>query len=245
MAIENVDKQNVIDQEEVLRPRMVSVEIAGKTYQVPEGITVIKALWYTGQEVIRGAGCLGGFCGACATSYRTKDDPKVRTCLACSTAVEDGMSFTMVPPFPARKATYQLSELKDPKQDLFNLYPETPLCRNCNACTEACPQGIDVRDGVWKAVFGDFKGVSEMFMDCVMCGLCVPVCIADIAPNLVALYASRAQGPSSRKNRSGCTNGSTRSRRANTSRSGIRSSTWTSSSSRTSARPSSRHPRRP
>jgi hypothetical protein len=31
-------------------------------------------------------------------------------------------------------------------------------------------------------------------MDCVMCGLCVPVCIADIAPNLVGLYASRAQG---------------------------------------------------
>jgi hypothetical protein len=27
-----------------------------------------------------------------------------------------------------------------------------------------------------------------------MCGLCAPVCIADIAPNLVALYASRAQG---------------------------------------------------
>jgi hypothetical protein len=51
-----------------------------------------------------------------------------------------------------------------------------------------------VRDGVWRAVFGDFKAVSEMFMDCVMCGLCTPVCIADIAPNLVALYASRAQG---------------------------------------------------
>jgi hypothetical protein len=27
-----------------------------------------------------------------------------------------------------------------------------------------------------------------------MCGLCTPVCIADIAPNLVALYVSRAQG---------------------------------------------------
>src|SRR5690606_14124973 len=61
-------------------------------------------------------------------------------------------------------------------------------------CTEACPQQIDVREGVWKAVFGDFKAVSEMFMDCVMCGMCAPVCIADIAPNLVALYASRAQG---------------------------------------------------
>jgi succinate dehydrogenase/fumarate reductase-like Fe-S protein len=188
------DKQSVIDQEEVLRPRLVSVEIAGKTYQVPEGITVIKALWYTGQEVIRGAGCLAGFCGACATYYRTKDDPKVKTCLACQTTVQEGMSFTMVPPFPARKAIYNVAELKDPKQDLFALYPEAPLCRNCNACTEACPQKIDVREGVWRAVFGDFKEVSEMFMDCVMCGLCAPVCIADIAPSLVALYASRAQG---------------------------------------------------
>ena len=76
----------------------------------------------------------------------------------------------MMPPFPARKATYDMAKLKDPKQDLFTLYPEAPLCRNCNACTEACPQKIDVREGVWKAVFGDFKGVSEMFMDCVMCG---------------------------------------------------------------------------
>ncbi|MFM7841128.1 MAG: 4Fe-4S dicluster domain-containing protein, partial [Nitrospira sp.] len=100
----------------------------------------------------------------------------------------------MVPPFPARKATYDIRQLKDPKQDLFALYPEAPLCRNCNACTEACPQTIDVREGVWRAVFGDFQAVSEMFMDCVMCGLCTPVCIADIAPNLVALYASRAHG---------------------------------------------------
>lgn len=190
----DIDTQNVIDQEEVLRPKMVTVEIAGKKYEVPEGITVIKALWYAGQEVIRGIGCLGGFCGACATYYRTKDDPKVKTCLACQTAVQDGMSFSMAPPFPARKATYNLAELKDPKQDLFNLYPEAPLCRNCNACTEACPQTIDVREGVWRAVFGDFKAVSEMFMDCVMCGLCAPVCIADIAPNFVALYASRVQG---------------------------------------------------
>jgi len=190
----DVDTQNIIDQEEVLRPKMVTVEIAGKPYEVPEGITVIKALWYTGQDVVRGIGCLGGFCGACATYYRTKDDPKVKTCLACQTAVADGMSFSMVPPFPARKAIYDMADLQDPKQDLFQLYPESALCRNCNACTEACPQGIDVRDGVWRAVFGDFKKVSEMFMDCVMCGLCAPVCIADIAPSLVALYASRVQG---------------------------------------------------
>ena len=194
MATETTDSQNIIDQPEVLKPRMVTIEISGKKVEVPEGITVIKAMWYAGQEVVRGVGCLGGFCGACATYYRTKDDPKVRTCLACQTAVQDGMSFTLMPPFPARKATYDIQTLQDPKQDLFNLYPEAPLCRNCNACTEACPQKIDVREGVWKAVFGDFKSVSEMFMDCVMCGMCTPVCIADIAPNLVALYVSRAQG---------------------------------------------------
>ncbi|MDH4360668.1 MAG: 2Fe-2S iron-sulfur cluster-binding protein [Nitrospirota bacterium] len=191
---DTLNKENSPAQEGGLQPKMVTVEIEGKRFQVPAGITLIKALWYTGQDVIRGVGCLGGFCGACATYYRTKDDPKVKTCLACSMAVEDGMSFSFMPAFPARKALYNLLELKDPKQDLFELYPEAPLCRNCNACTEACPQHIDVREGVWKAVFGDFKAVSEMFMDCVMCGMCAPVCIADIAPNLVALYASRAQG---------------------------------------------------
>jgi ferredoxin len=153
-----------------------------------------RGVWVVSVVPVRGAGCLGGFCGACATYYRTKDDPKVKTGLACSMAVEDGMSFSFMPAFPARKAIYDLQALKDPKQDLFELYPEAPLCRNCDACTQACPQKIDVREGVWKAVFGDFKAVSDMFMDCVMCGMCAPVCIADIAPNLVAIYASRAQG---------------------------------------------------
>lgn len=189
-----MNPQAVAEQDQAIQPQMVTVEIEGKRFQVPAGITLMKAMWYTGKDVIRGAGCLGGFCGACATYYRTKDDPKVKTCLACSKAVEDGMSFSFMPAFPARKATYDVQKLKDPKQDLFELYPEAPLCRNCNACTEACPQSIDVREGVWKAVFGDFKAVSEMFMDCVMCSMCNPVCIADISPNLVALYASRAQG---------------------------------------------------
>ena len=100
---------NVIDEGDVLRPKMVMVEIAGKAYDVPEGITIIKALWYAGHDVIRGAGCLGGFCGACAAYYRLKDDPKVKTCLACQTAVQDGMSLSMVPAFPARKALYDMS----------------------------------------------------------------------------------------------------------------------------------------
>ena len=54
MATETTDNQNVIDQPEVIRPKMVTIEIAGKKYEVPEGITVIKALWYSGQEVVAG-----------------------------------------------------------------------------------------------------------------------------------------------------------------------------------------------
>ena len=194
MANDSLDTKQAAEQDNAIQPKMVTVEIEGKPFQVPAGVTLMNAMWYAGKDVIRGAGCLGGFCGACATYYRTKDDPKVKTCLACSKAVEDGMSFSFMPAFPARKAIYNLSELKDPKQDLFELYPEAPLCRNCDACTQACPQKINVREGVWKAVFGDFEAVSEMFMDCVMCGMCAPVCIADIAPSLVAVYASRAHG---------------------------------------------------
>jgi ferredoxin len=180
---------------EIDAKKLVTVEIMGKTYRVPDGLTMLQAMWYTGHEIVRGAGCLGGVCGACGTTYRTRDDVRLKTCLACQTKVEDGMSFSIsFAYYPNRKVSYQFEEVKDPKQDLLRFYPEAALCRNCNACTEACPQGIDVRDGVWRMVFGEFQKVSEMFMDCVMCGLCIPVCIADIAPNHVAVYASRAQG---------------------------------------------------
>ena len=175
--------------------KQVTVEIMGKAYRVPEGLTMLQAMWHTGHEVVRGAGCLGGVCGACGTTYRTRDDVRLKTCLACQTQIEDGMSFSLTfAYYPDRKVPYQMAEIKDPKQDLFRFYPEVAMCRNCDACTEACPQGINVRDGVWKAVFGEFDKVSEMFMDCVMCGLCIPVCIADIAPNHVAMYASRIHG---------------------------------------------------
>lgn len=39
------------------------------------------------------------------------------------------MSFTIMPSFPARKRVYDIEALKDPKQDLFNLYPEAPSIR--------------------------------------------------------------------------------------------------------------------
>lgn len=166
----------------------------GKPYRVPEGISVVQAYWYTGHEITRGIGCLGGVCGACSTVYRTKSDYELKTGLGCQLLVEEGMSFSLVPNYPVHKAAYNLEDIRDPKQELFKYFPESSMCRNCNACTEACPQGINVREGLWKTVFGDFQGAADEFMSCVMCGLCVPVCIADIASNQVGLYARRTYG---------------------------------------------------
>ena len=180
--------------EQTKEVRKVSVEIMGRRYDVPGGITLVQAMWYTGHRIVRGIGCLGGVCGACSTVYRKKGERDLKVGLGCQLLVEEGISYSLAPSYPVQRTAYRFAEIQDPKQDLFNYYPEVALCRNCNACTEACPQSIDVRTGVWKAVFGDFKGVADLFLSCVMCGLCTPVCIADIAPHLVALYARRAQG---------------------------------------------------
>jgi ferredoxin len=173
---------------------LVSVEIMGKPQRVPQGITVLQAMWYAGHELIRGVGCLGGTCGACGIVYRTKDTFELKNGLGCQTLVEEGMSFSMIPHFAAARASYKIAELADPKEALFELYPEAARCVNCNACNRVCPQGIDVRSSVWCAVFGNFDQVAELTMSCNNCGLCVMRCPADMAPNLIALYSRRAYG---------------------------------------------------
>jgi hypothetical protein len=173
---------------------MVRVSINGREYSVPQGSTMVQAMWYTGHEVIHGVGCLGGVCGACATVYRIEGDFRLRNALACQTLVSEGMSFSMLDSYPIQRAHYDVAGLTDPKEELFTYYPESATCRNCNACTEVCPQGIDVRDSVWRANFGDFKAVADLTFSCVMCGLCVSRCIAEMAPHEIALYARRAYG---------------------------------------------------
>ena len=56
---------------------LVSVFIMGKEYKVPAGLTLMKAMEYAGYRYTRGAGCRAGFCGACATIYRLKNDYKL------------------------------------------------------------------------------------------------------------------------------------------------------------------------
>ncbi len=170
---------------------LIEVEIMGNKYQVPDGMTVIGTMWYTGHNIIRGVGCLGGVCGACSTVYRTKDDFALKVGLGCQMQVQDGMSFFMTPFYPAAKPNYKIEELKSPKEELFEYFPETLNCRNCNACNKVCPQEIDIKGAVKDAVKGDFEAAADKALSCVMCGLCVSRCIAEMAPNMIALYARR------------------------------------------------------
>lgn len=169
----------------------ITVEIMGKQYQVPDGMTVINTMWYTGHNITRGVGCLGGVCGACSTVYRTKDDFALKVGLGCQMRVTDGMSFFLTPFYPAAKPNYRLEEIEHPKEELFKYFPESLNCRNCNACNKVCPQEIDIKGAVKDAVKGDFAAAADKALSCVMCGLCVSRCIAEMAPNMIALYARR------------------------------------------------------
>jgi succinate dehydrogenase/fumarate reductase-like Fe-S protein len=172
----------------------VSIEFMGKTYRVSKDATLLSALLEVGWDSVRGLGCLGGCCGACAALYRLPGESHVRTGLACCLPVQDGISFALVRHAHPPKPLYHLSSVTEPQQALFDLFKEVASCRNCGACTQACPQGIDVRTGIWAAVFGDFKTTADLFQCCVQCGFCVRVCSAGLRPYQVAVYARRSLG---------------------------------------------------
>ncbi|UCD73689.1 MAG: 4Fe-4S dicluster domain-containing protein [Candidatus Bathyarchaeota archaeon] len=166
----------------------------GKGYEVPSDLTIMKAMEYVGYRPVRGAGCRGGFCGACATIYRLKDDYRLHMALACQKTVEDGMYLTQIPFTPVRKTVYDLDELDSSGTLLLEYYPEIARCVSCNTCTKACPQDLDVMDYVQAAIRGDIEQVTALSFDCIRCGLCAVRCPAEIAPYQVALLARRLYG---------------------------------------------------
>ncbi|MCL6449606.1 MAG: 4Fe-4S dicluster domain-containing protein [Armatimonadetes bacterium] len=173
---------------------MVSISIMGKHYQVPYGLTIMKAMEYAGYRFIRGCGCRGGFCGACGTVYRKPGDFRLKVGLACQTVVEDGMHLTQIPFYPANKATYNLEELTPTLSTILQHYPETTRCLGCNACTRICPQELEVMHYIAAAQRGDIEKLANMSFDCIMCGLCASRCPAEIVQYNVAILGRRLYG---------------------------------------------------
>ena len=163
----------------------------GKKHQVPADLTIMKAMEYAGHQFTRGAGCRGGYCGACATIYRTKGSYKLEGALACQKIVEDGMYIAQIPFSPAEKITYDLNEIRPDVSTILEYYPEVSRCLACNTCTKACPQDIMVMDYVQAALRGDITKAAKLSFDCISCGLCAVRCPAEIVPYNVGQLARR------------------------------------------------------
>jgi len=183
-----------VKQPEVAESELVPVYIMGKRYMIPPALTIMKAMEYAGYKLVRGVGCRGGFCGACATAYRIKGDPKLYIGLACQTVVEPDMYLAQLPFFPVRRAEYDLAELEATSTTLFGLYPETLRCLGCGTCTKACPQEIDVRAYMAAAMRGDIAQMADLSFDCIMCGMCAARCPAEEPQYNIALLARRLYG---------------------------------------------------
>ena len=174
--------------------KMVNVFLFGKRYQVPESLTIMKAMEYAGYQLVRGCGCRNGFCGACATIYRIKGEQELKSCLACQTKVEEGMYVATLPFFPLIKQVYDIEKVKPTQQIMMQLYPEIYACIGCNACTKSCTQELNVMQYIAYAQRGEYEKAAEESFDCVMCGVCSSRCPAGISHPQVALLTRRLTG---------------------------------------------------
>ncbi len=90
--------------------------------------------------------------------------------------------------------TYQLTDINNSWEihnQFHQIFPETAHCRACGGCTQSCPKNIKVQHGVELAAQGKFREAGELFIECVMCNLCMTACPEHIAPNHVGLFCRR------------------------------------------------------
>ncbi len=171
--------------------KTIPIYVMGKKYEVPETLTIMKAMEFAGFRFLRGAGCRGGICGACPTVYRKAGDYKIYYGLACQTVVEADMYLAQIPFFPANRASFELEDMNGFADAIHALYPELFRCVACNQCTKACPMGVDVLGYISALKQGNLEKAARLSFDCIQCGLCASRCMGEIPQYHIAQLARR------------------------------------------------------
>mgnify|MGYP003574840841 FL=1 len=102
-----------------VKAEIIPIFIMGKRYEVPDQLTIMKAMEYAGYKYIRGCGCRGGICGACGTVYRLPGDYHIRVGLACQTVVTANMYLTQIPFYPANRVSFDFDATKGVPEEVF------------------------------------------------------------------------------------------------------------------------------
>jgi len=173
---------------------MVTIYLFGKAYEVPDNLTIMKAMEYCGYMLTHGVGCRHGFCGACSTVYRIRREKELHYCLACETKVKNDMFIASLPYFPMDRRRYDIGFVEPDARIMMDLYPEIYSCVSCNTCTNTCTQGLNVMKYIHDAQAGDFAACADESFDCIMCGCCSSRCPAGISHPQVAMLARRLNG---------------------------------------------------
>ncbi len=172
----------------------IPIYVMGKRYEVPETLTIMKAMEFAGFKFLRGAGCRGGICGACPTVYRREGDYKLYFGLACQTVVEPNMYLAQIPFYPANRAVYDINNVEPVAEAIHALYPELFRCVACNNCTKACPMNVQVLDYISAIKQGDIARAAKLSFDCIQCGMCASRCMGELPQYHIAQVVRRIYG---------------------------------------------------